>query len=165
VYVSDGYGNRRIVRFDPDGSYLGSWGRAGTAPGEFDTPHSVAVAPSGLVWVSDRENHRIQRFEPDGRYVDSWTHLGATQCIEFFGEELWVVTHRNIREVLSYDSLAGRLMRVDPTDGSVLGSMPLPGHWVNRAPSGELWVAGLNGTVIRLRPGWPTDEPETEPAR
>jgi sugar lactone lactonase YvrE len=165
IYVSDGYGNRRIVRFDPDGNYLGSWGRAGSAPGEFDTPHSVAIAPDGLVWVSDRENHRIQRFEPDGRYVDSWTHLGATQCIEFFGEELWVVTHRNIREVLSYDSLAGRLMRVDPNDGSVLGSMPLPGHWVHRAPSGELWVAGLNGTVIRLHPGWPDDESETEPAR
>ena len=48
----------------------------GTAPGEFDTPHSVAVAPDGSIWVSDRGNLRIQRFEPDGRYIDAWTHLG-----------------------------------------------------------------------------------------
>lgn len=165
IYVSDGYGNRRIVRFDPDGTYVGTWGRAGTAPGEFDTPHSVAVAPDGLIWVSDRENHRIQRFDPDGRYVDEWTHLGATQCLEFFGDELWVVTHRSIREVLSYDSLAGRLMRIDPSDGSVLGSIPLPGHFAHRAPSGELWIGGLNGTVIHLTPGWPDDPGQDEPAR
>ncbi len=163
VYVSDGYGNCRIVRFDPDGGYLGAWGRAGSGPAEFDTPHSVAVAPDGLVWVSDRENHRIQRFEPDGHYIDAWTHLGATQCIEFHGDELWVVTHRDIEEVLGYDSLAGRLMRVNPATGAVLGSVPVPGHWVHRGSSGELWVAGLNGTVVRLQPGWlPAREDEPE---
>ena len=48
IYVSDGYGNCRIVVFDPDGTYRGTWGVPGTAPGEFDTPHSVAVAPGRL---------------------------------------------------------------------------------------------------------------------
>ena len=90
IYVADGYGNCRVVVFDPDGTYRGTWGVPGTAPGEFDTPHSVAVAPDGSIWVSDRGNLRIQRFEPDGRYIDAWTHLGATQCIEFYGDELWV---------------------------------------------------------------------------
>ncbi|HEX6868690.1 MAG TPA: hypothetical protein VF119_07780 [Candidatus Limnocylindrales bacterium] len=165
IYVSDGYGNCRIVHFDPDGGYLGTWGKPGTGPSEFDTPHSIRVAPDGLVWVSDRENHRIQRFDTEGRYVDAWTHLGATQCLEFAGDELWVVTHRDIGEVLGWDSLAARLMRIDPATGDVLASVPLDGHWVHRGPSGDLWVGGLNGTVIRLQPFWPAELTEEEPAR
>ena len=57
---------------------------------------------------------RGQRFEPDGRYVDAWTHLGATQCIEFYRDELWVITHRTIGELLGWDSLGGRIMRLEP---------------------------------------------------
>lgn len=155
IYVSDGYGNSRIVRFDPEGHYLGAWGRPGSGPGEFDTPHSVAIAPDGLVWVSDRHNHRIQRFEPDGRYVGDWTQFGATQGIEFGpGGELWLATHRSIDEILSFDNASGKLLRVDPQSGTVLGSLPISGHFLHRGPSGDLWVASLSGTVIRLTPGW-----------
>jgi sugar lactone lactonase YvrE len=165
IYVSDGYGNCRIVFFDPDGTYRGTWGRPGTAPGEFDTPHSVAIAPDGTIWVSDRGNLRIQRFEADGRYVDAWTHLGATQCFDFHDDELWLVSHRSIGELLGWDSLGGRLMRVDPTTGDVLGSLPMPGHFLHRAPSGDIWVGGLNGTVIRVTDDWIDRPDELEPAR
>src|SRR4029079_11119561 len=116
IYVSDGYGKCRVVTGVP-----------GTAPGEFDTPHSVAVAPDGSIWVSDRGNLRIQRFEPDGRYIDAWTHLGATKCIEFYEDELWIISHRSIGELLGWDSLGGRLMKVDPARGGVLGSLPRAG--------------------------------------
>jgi streptogramin lyase len=160
IYVSDGYGTCRIVRFDPAGRYLGAFGTPGTGPGEFDTPHSVAVAPDGTVWVSDRHNHRIQRFDPDGRVVDQWSHLGATQCIEFFADELWVVTHPNVDELLGWDALPGRLMRIDPESGDVLGSVPVAGHWVHRGPSGDLWVAALTGNVVRFERGWPASAEE-----
>jgi DNA-binding beta-propeller fold protein YncE len=165
IYVSDGYGNCRVVVFDPDGTYRGTWGRPGTAPGEFDTPHSVAVAPDGSIWVSDRGNLRIQRFEPDGRYIDAWTHLGATQCFDFYEDELWLISHRTIGELLGWDSLGGRLMRVDPVTGEVLGSITLAGHFFHRAPSGDIWVGGLNGTVIRLTTDWIDLPGEDEPAR
>ena len=142
-----------------------TWGVPGTAPGEFDTPHSVAVAPDGSIWVSDRGNLRIQRFEPDGRYIDDWTHLGATQCIEFYRDELWVITHRTIGELLGWDSLGGRIMKVDPATGDVLGSLPLAGHFFHRAPSGDIWVGALNGTVVRLTTDWSELAEEMEPAR
>ena len=65
VYISDGYGNSRVVKFTPDGKYLLDWGKKGTGPGEFNTPHSVAVDSKGTVYVSDRENNRIQIFDPE----------------------------------------------------------------------------------------------------
>jgi DNA-binding beta-propeller fold protein YncE len=47
VYVADGYGNSRIVKFDRDGNYIKAWGKYGTGPGEFNLPHSVAVDKQG----------------------------------------------------------------------------------------------------------------------
>src|SRR5215813_7403419 len=80
-YVSDGYGNSRVVKFTIDGKYVLDWGKKGTKPGEFNTPHSVAVDSHGTVYVSDRENNRIQIFDPNGKYLRQWDGLGATQNI------------------------------------------------------------------------------------
>jgi streptogramin lyase len=161
VYITDGYGNSRVVQVDPDGGFIRTWGRRGSGPGEFDTPHSVAVAPDGRVLVSDRHNHRIQIFAPDGEYLSEWTHLGATQCITFGPNgDLWAMTHRTIDEILSFDCIAGRLTKLDPQSGAVRGWLPTPGHMMDESPTGELWVASLSGTVIQFRPGWRTQEPD-----
>jgi len=162
VYVSDGYGNNRVVHLDPDGGFIRAWGRRGSAPGEFDTPHSVAVAGDGRVLVSDRHNHRIQIFDPDGTYQTEWRHLGATQCLTFGPHgDLWAMTHRSIDEILSFDSIAGRLLKLDPVSGAVRGWLPTPGHMMHEAATGELWVANLSGTVIKFQPGWRTQEPDS----
>jgi DNA-binding beta-propeller fold protein YncE len=161
VYVSDGYGNNRIVQLDPDGGFIRAWGKRGSAPGEFDTPHSVAVAPDGRVLVSDRHNHRIQIFDPDGTWREEWRHLGATQCLTFGPRgDLWAVTHRSIDEILSFDSIAGRLLKLDPVSGAVLGWLPTPGHMMHEAVDGTLWVGNLSGTVIQFRPGWLQQQPD-----
>ena len=76
---SDGYGNLPGPRVRPDGTYRVP-GRARKVPGEFDRPHSAAVAPDGTIWLSDRGNLRIQRSEPDGHYIHAWTYLGATSA-------------------------------------------------------------------------------------
>jgi len=155
IYVSDGYGNSRVVHLDPDGRFIGAWGRRGSAPGQFDTPHAVAVAPDGAVWVSDRHNHRLQVFTPDGEFIRALTHLGATQGLEFGPDGmLWAQTFRNIEEILSSDSIGGRLVRLDPATGEILGSTPTPGHFVHHAPTGEVWIGSLSGTIIKFRPGW-----------
>lgn len=155
IYVSDGYGNCRIVRFDRSGRFLGTWGEPGTAPGRFDTPHSVCVGPDGLVHVSDRHNHRIQVFTPDGTHVRTITGLGATQCIAFGPDGTpWVTTYRDVGELIGWDSLGGRLFRLDPERWTVTGSFELNAHWVHPAADGVIFLAGLAGTVNRLWPGW-----------
>jgi peptidylamidoglycolate lyase len=68
-YVTDGYINTRVVKFSPDGKFLFQWGRPGSGPGEFDTPHAISVDKAGLVYVADRENDRVQIFSADGRFI------------------------------------------------------------------------------------------------
>ena len=163
VYVSDGYGNSRIVRFSADGRRRGSFGSRGTGPTDFHTPHAVAFGPDGLLYVSDRTNHRIGIFDTEGRLQRVWHHLGATQGIDFGDDgSLWVVTYRNTLELVAQDALGGRLMRLDPATGAVLASVDANGHTVHRGRSGDVFVASLAGSVIRFSPDWPIDDAELE---
>jgi sugar lactone lactonase YvrE len=75
TYVSDGYGNDRIVVFDRDGRYVKSWGTLGHEPGRFHLPHAVALDSQGRVYVADRSNARIQVFDPRGAFLGEWRNL------------------------------------------------------------------------------------------
>lgn len=75
VYVSDGYGNSRVHKYDPRGRHLFSWGEGGTDPGCFNLPHNIATDGDGLVYVADRENHRVQIFDGRGQYLAQWNNL------------------------------------------------------------------------------------------
>ena len=109
----------------------------------------------GNVYVSDRENNRIQIFDANGKFLRQWTHLGATQGLYMTAkDELWIITHRNNIENITYDTLAGRIMRIDIATGKILGAMESPGHWITLSPTGEIFVASLTGNVFRWYPGW-----------
>jgi len=75
-FVSDGYGNNRIVKFSSSGKYLLDWGSKGNKPGEFDLPHAVDLDSEGSLYVADRENNRIQKFDANGRFIKEWTNGG-----------------------------------------------------------------------------------------
>ena len=69
TYISDGYVNSRVAKVNKDGNWLKSWGETGTGPGQFDTPHSLAVDAAGSVYVADRGNRRIQVFDGEGKFL------------------------------------------------------------------------------------------------
>ena len=71
-FVSDGYGNARVLKFAADGTLLLTWGRRGTGPGEFDLPHGIALDEHGRVLVADRRNARMQLFDQSGKFLDQW---------------------------------------------------------------------------------------------
>jgi DNA-binding beta-propeller fold protein YncE len=75
LYISDGYGNARVHKYDPKGRHLFSWGEPGTDPGCFNVPHNIATDADGLVYVADRENHRVQVFDGKGRYQAQLNNL------------------------------------------------------------------------------------------
>lgn len=90
LYVADTE-NHRIQHLGPDGSLLQVWGSfaastesAEAAPGTFNEPWGIAVAPDSSVYVADTWNNRIQKFTPDGEFVTSWGY-GISQTNDPFG--------------------------------------------------------------------------------
>ena len=79
-----------MLKFSKDGKLLKQWGKPGTGPGEFHTPHSICVDAKGRVIVGDRENNRIQVFEPDGQFITQWTAGGAPFGMFLTGDRLFV---------------------------------------------------------------------------
>jgi streptogramin lyase len=72
-YFSDGYVNSRVAKVNAKGEWVASWGSLGKGPGQFDTPHGIAVSPKDEIFVADRGNRRIQVFDPSGKYIREFT--------------------------------------------------------------------------------------------
>jgi len=84
IFVADGHGgntNARIVKFSKDGKFVKTWGKKGSGPGEFDTPHSLAMDSTGRLFVADRGNSRIQIFDQDGKFLAEWKQFGRPSGI------------------------------------------------------------------------------------
>ena len=75
IYVADGHGagtNDRIVKFSKDGKFITAWGKHGKGPGEFDTPHGIALDSTGRVYAADRAErccHRQERHDLRRRFA------------------------------------------------------------------------------------------------
>ena len=69
IFISDGYVNSRVAKFDKNGDWVKQWGTPGSGQGEFNTPHSIASDAKGNIYVADRGNRRIQVFDPDGTFL------------------------------------------------------------------------------------------------
>jgi DNA-binding beta-propeller fold protein YncE len=113
IFVADGYGNSRIVKYDKNGKFVKAWGQRGVRPGEFNLPHSIAVDSKGLVYVADRENYRIQVFDTDGTFIKQWNNLGSpwTLCLTPGPKQVLFVA----------DGYQNRIFKVD-LDGNILGA-------------------------------------------
>jgi len=151
IFVSDGYGNSRVVKYDKDGNWVKAWGKRGTAPGEFHTPHSIATDAGGKVYVGDRENRRIQVFDTDGNFLKQWTNVGAPWAL--------CITPAPHQVLYSSDSVPGRIYKLDLN--GILGAFGKAGKqlgqfgWVHEiaCPSENLLYVGelLNWRVQKLR--------------
>ncbi len=78
IFVADGHGNDRVVKFSPEGEYLMEWGEEGTDYGLFNEPHSLEMDSRGRLFVGDRMNQRIQVFDQNGRFMASWPAIMAS---------------------------------------------------------------------------------------
>ena len=98
LFVTDGYGNSRVMVYDADtGKFKRMWGAYGNKPLDMDArpprsnprenelcpalcgvwqalqqfavPHDVNISNDGLVYISDRGNKRVQVFTPEGKFI------------------------------------------------------------------------------------------------
>lgn len=137
VYVTDGYGSARVVKFSAEGKFLLEWGSRGTGPGEFGLPHNLAVDANGRVYVTDRDNQRIQVFDPNGKFLDQWEDVGGVSTLYMTAiDRLW----------------AGGILR--NLDGTVAAKLPgdVGGHGTTVAPDGSVFIAQLGGVVQKFEP-------------
>ena len=69
IYISDGYVNARVAKFDKNGDFVKMWGEHGTGDGQFNTPHAIVIDSKDNIYVGDRGNRRVQVFNTDGKFL------------------------------------------------------------------------------------------------
>jgi len=69
IFISDGYVNSRVAKYDKNGDWVKSFGEPGSGPGQLNTPHSIATDAKGNVYVANRGNVRIEVYDSDGKYL------------------------------------------------------------------------------------------------
>jgi DNA-binding beta-propeller fold protein YncE len=129
IFVGDGHGgdsNARIVKFDKNGKFIKTWGHKGSAPGEIDIPHTLAMDSRGRLFEGDRQNNRIQIFDQDGNVLDEWYQFSRPSGIYIQGDMIAVADSESESVSKNHDGWK-RGMRVGRlSDGVVTAFIPDP---------------------------------------
>ena len=135
IFVSDGYCNNRVVKYDKNGRFLAQAGseKAGNALGEFNLPHGLQVDGKGNVWVADRSNFRYQVLDNNLMPLREITNLGVgwTLCISPGPHQYAFLSNSNPNGNMpgSWD-ITGEIYKAE-LDGTVLGKF---GHAAKLPP-------------------------------
>jgi NHL repeat-containing protein len=124
IFVSDGYGNNRVVKYDKNGRFLKQAGarEAGSGKDQFNLPHGIAVDAKGTVYVADRSNHRMQVLDNDLMPKTVYDNIGDswTVCVSPGPHQYLFTSNSN-------------------PNGNA------PGTWEN---TGEIYKMELDGTIL-----------------
>lgn len=169
-FVSDGYENTRVVKFDKNGKYITSWGKPNwdwrtrkdvpglptpPPPNYFHTVHGIQADPeTHRVFVSDRENHRIQVFDENGKFLDIWP-LGEYAAIYHMlltaDRNLWMSDGHGTFKIYKYN-LDGKMLYSWGVAGREPG-MLWGVHEISTDQNGNLFTAEVfNGRAQKFRP-------------
>src|SRR5438067_4421858 len=145
LFISDGYGNARVLEYTSKGERVRQWGSAGTGPGQFRQPHGIAVDDQGIIYVADRQNARLQRFDLNGKYLGEWDDLGRVTTVAFRDGNLWIGTQFNNQP----NEADGWHMKIDRKTGKILGytESGRSHHILNVNRRGEL-LAGARPDIV-----------------
>jgi sugar lactone lactonase YvrE len=152
LFVADGHvphkGAGRIVKFTKDGKFIKQWGGLGSAPGQFDVPHALALDSMGRLFVADRANKRIQIFDQDGKFLDEWRQFGSPSGIFIDRNDVMYVSDSQS------ESVDPKADRYNPgfehgvhigsaRDGRVTGFSPMP-----LPPNGDNAAEGITADAL-----------------
>ncbi len=135
IYITDGYVNSRVAKYDKNGDWVKQWGTKGSGPGQFNTPHAIAIDRRDNIYVGDRGNQRIQIFDTDGKFLRQWkieippdfttrAVNGPTPTSGMFGvgapNSVCITPGQNQVMFVGESTWPGRIFKVT-LDGKVLG--------------------------------------------
>lgn len=146
VYIADGYGNSRVVKFDKAGKFLTTWGTKGTGPRQFNLPHAVRLDAKENVYVADRENDRIQVFDANGKFLRQFGGFAPFGIFITADQTLFVADGRANR-ILKM-TLDGTVLASWGKTGSGPGEFQLP-HGLTVARDGSVFVTEINGKRVQ----------------
>jgi DNA-binding beta-propeller fold protein YncE len=137
LYVTDGYGSARVVKYSRDGKFLLQWGKRGKGPGEFGLPHNLVIDAQGRVYVTDRDNQRIEVFDGNGTFLTEWTGTGGVSGLAITKDQrIW--TGGTLRDL----------------EGKIVGRLSASGtagaHGVAVTEAGDVYLAQLSGVVQKF---------------
>jgi hypothetical protein len=133
IFVADGHQNppntnTRVVKFSKDGNFIKAWGQPGTAPGEFQEIHAIAMDSTGRVFVGDRANGRVQIFDQDGKFLNQWRQFGQPRGIFINAKDIMYVTNQGVSDSGQDSGFQRGIRMASSTDGVVTGFMPPVGQ-------------------------------------
>lgn len=157
VFVTDGYGNQRVVKFDKDGKFIKTWGTKGTGPGQFRLPHSIIQDKRGRLIVGDRcglgasgcTGTRIELFDTDGKFLEQWPTMGGDDQYPLSSpDSMFYIPKTDTLYVGVHD----RILIANAATGKVLDFIPTTttNHGVTVDAKGDVWAAGIDrGGLVR----------------
>jgi DNA-binding beta-propeller fold protein YncE len=142
IFIADGEGpNTRVVKLSKNGKFIQWWGGKGTEPGQFNTPHSIAIDSKGRIYVADRANNRIQIFDQTGEFLNQWTNFGTPWGLFVKGDLIYVVDGTENNCLLIANTKDGKVL--EKIDGL---SNPTA---VAVDSKGTIYVGEVNGTSVK----------------
>jgi sugar lactone lactonase YvrE len=160
IFISDGYGNSRVVKYDKNGKFIKSVGSRGAAPGQLNTPHSLQVDNKGNVYVADRGNARIQVFDDNLVLRAIYDHVGSpwTLCITP-GPHQYLYSSNSYPDSNPANArdITGEVYKME-LDGTVVGKFGKAGkqmkefstiHGMDCRNENELWVSEITAWRVQ----------------
>jgi NHL repeat len=160
IFVSDGYGNSRVVKYDKTGRFLGSVGTKGSALGQLNLPHSIAADAQGNIYVGDRSNRRIEVFDNDLKFKAIYDQVGAPWaiCISPGPHQYLYSSNSNLDfNVADINKVTGEIYKME-LDGTVLGKFGKAGkqlgefstvHEIDCRNPNELYVSEITAWRVQ----------------
>ena len=150
VFISDGYGNNRVVHYDSSGKFVKAWGKLGIDPGDFSLPHAIALDSQGRLYVADRNNVRVQVFDQSGKLLDVWSNVVTPWGFcRMPNDDIWVCGSspmawvHNVKEPLGCPPKDQLFARFTPA-GKLVQMWTVPKGIDGQEQPGDLnWVHGM----------------------
>ena len=151
LYITDGYGNSRVVCFDAAGKFKFAWGKRGDGPGEFFHPHNIVVGPDRRIYVADRDNRRLQLFSMSGEHLETRQETGGVFGLDLDpeGRRLFYTVCRPDWHGVVITALDGKKLGEIGGKGKAPGQFDLPHSLVYDPAGNALFVGEVNNRRIQ----------------